>query len=401
MHRLNIHDRRERWLVRAADALLLPLALARAARVRTLPAAPTRVLCLRLERIGDLLMTLPALAALRTAAPTARIDLVVGTWNRDLAAWMDVDTVETLDAAWLARDGAGLSPLSVIKQASRWRSRRYDLALNFEPDIRTNLALVASGARFTAGFASGGGGPLLDLAVEYDTRQHTSMNALALVHAVFGSHADARADARAAATLRLPDTRIDEARRLLDGAGARGPLVGMHVSSGRLVKQWPEERFAAVARQVARDHQATIVLTGAPGDRAQVDAVKATLDPGSVIDLVGADVLSAAAVLSRLDLLVTGDTGPMHLAHAVGTPVVAIFGPSDPVRYGPRGTRDQVVRVDLPCSPCNRIRVPPARCAGHTPDCLASIDTARVLAAVGQVLREIGRVPRHAADRPA
>jgi ADP-heptose:LPS heptosyltransferase len=76
----------------------------------------------------------------------------------------------------------------------------------------------------------------------------------------------------------------------------------------------------------------------------------------------------------------------MHLAAAVGTPVVAVFGPSDPNRYAPRGERHRVVRVDLPCSPCNRIRRPPSRCAGHTPDCLASIDVDRVFEAAVQTL---------------
>jgi ADP-heptose:LPS heptosyltransferase len=96
--------------------------------------------------------------------------------------------------------------------------------------------------------------------------------------------------------------------------------------------------------------------------------------------------MTVAAVQQRLDLVVTGDTGPMHLAQAVGTPIVAVFGPSDPVRYAPRGLRDRVVRVDLPCSPCNRIRRPPARCVGHTPDCLAAVSAAAVLAAIGEVL---------------
>ena len=62
----------------------------------------------------------------------------------------------------------------------------------------------------------------------------------------------------------------------------------------------------------------------------------------------------------------------------MGTPVVAVFGPSDPRRYAPHGARDRVVRVDLPCAPCNRIRLPPARCTGHTPDCLAGISVDRV-----------------------
>jgi ADP-heptose:LPS heptosyltransferase len=81
----------------------------------------------------------------------------------------------------------------------------------------------------------------------------------------------------------------------------------------------------------------------------------------------------------------------MHLAVAVGTPVVAVFGPSDPARYGPRGPYDRVIRIDLPCSPCNRIRLPPARCMGHTPDCLAFIGPDSVVAAARAVLDESAR----------
>jgi ADP-heptose:LPS heptosyltransferase len=76
----------------------------------------------------------------------------------------------------------------------------------------------------------------------------------------------------------------------------------------------------------------------------------------------------------------------MHLAHAVGCPVVAVFGPSDPRRYAPRGPRDRVVRVDLPCAPCNRIRQPPSRCVGHTPDCLSGVSVAAVISAIADVI---------------
>jgi lipopolysaccharide heptosyltransferase I len=76
----------------------------------------------------------------------------------------------------------------------------------------------------------------------------------------------------------------------------------------------------------------------------------------------------------------------MHLAVAVDTPVVAVFGPSDPARYAPRGRYDRIVRVDLPCAPCNRIRHPPERCTGHTPDCLAFVTTDLVFGAARAVL---------------
>jgi ADP-heptose:LPS heptosyltransferase len=130
------------------------------------------------------------------------------------------------------------------------------------------------------------------------------------------------------------------------------------------------------------------VLTGSPGDRAMVDQVKARLDRPPVVDAAGAlDLAALAALIGSLEVLVTGDTGPMHLAAAMATPVVAIFGPSQPARYGPRAARERIVRIDLPCSPCGQVRLPPERCRGHVPDCLDGIGVAEVVAAATALLR--------------
>src|SRR3954470_14283109 len=132
MPRLNFYDRRERALVAAADAALLPAALVRRALRKKAAAPPRRILCLRLERIGDLIMTVPALAELRALAPAATIDLVVGSWNREIAATIPgIDRIETLYPAWLTRDGDGRGPLSLTMAGRHWRSRKYDLAINF------------------------------------------------------------------------------------------------------------------------------------------------------------------------------------------------------------------------------------------------------------------------------
>ncbi len=386
MPALRLSDPRERAVVAAADTLLTPIAWLRRLG-RGAPDPPARVLCLRLERIGDLLMTLPALAALRAALPDAAIDLAVGSWNREIAAAIPgLARVETLDAAWLAREGPqgnGLGTLALMRRAAAWRSRRYDLALNFEPDIRSNLVLAAAGAARTAGFRGAGGAACLDLALDYDTSSHTADNAVRLVRRALRVDDDGKAPA---ATLEIPDAvRADAARRLQAFAGSR--KAGVHVSGGRAIKQWPEARFRDIAAWLVRERQAAIVLTGTPSERAQVASVRDALPADRVLDLSGeTDLLVVAAMLQQLDLFVTADTGPMHLAHAVGTPVVAVFGPSDPARYAPRGLRDRIVRVDLPCSPCNRIRRPPARCTGHTPDCLAGVETAAVMAAIDEML---------------
>jgi ADP-heptose:LPS heptosyltransferase len=165
----------------------------------------------------------------------------------------------------------------------------------------------------------------------------------------------------------------------------------VHVSGGRAIKQWEPDRFGEVARRLAKAYGAAIVLTGSPEDAALVATLRSSLPDCRVIDVSGdADLPTLAAILERLDVFVTGDTGPMHLAGAVGTPVVAIFGPSDPARYALRGPHDRVVRVDLPCSPCNRIRRPPERCVGHTPDCLASVLVESVFEAAVSALTASG-----------
>lgn len=401
MHSLQIYDERERTLVAAADrALALGSALARPFRRRRAPAAPRRILLLRLERIGDLLMVLPAIADVRARAPAAAIDLVVGSWNADLAGAIDaVRGVQTLDAAWLARGGSGRGVASLVRAARRWRAVQYDLVINFEPDIRSNLLAAASAARWTVGYRSGGGGSLLDVALDFDVRAHTTDNAKRLVAAALASTASAAAapqhtgashDFEVAPILIVPARAHDNAARLL--GELRSPLIGVHVSGGRAIKQWPPERFADVARRLIAATGGTIVLSGSGDDRPLVEAVKSVLPPAHVVDVAGhLDLLTLGAILERVDLLITGDTGPMHLAAAVGTPIVAVFGPSDPVRYAPRGRLDRVIRVDLPCSPCNRIRLPPARCVGHTPDCLASIGAERVFAAASAVLEQASR----------
>ena len=387
---LQIYDRRERLLVGVADAALRAIGIVAPRGQRSGGELPRRILLLRLERIGDLLMSLDAIADVADAAAGAEIDLVVGSWNAALApAIRGVSTVETLDASWLGREAGGVGFPRLLARARSWRARGYGLAINLEPDIRSNLLVAASGATVKAGFVSGGGGPLLDVALQYDARAKTSENQRRLVAAAL-NHPATRPN-HPPATLDLPEDARRRAGDLLRAAGM--PLVGVHASGGRAVKQWAPQRFADVASRLVQEHGATVVLTGTDADRPIVEVVRRALPSAATIDLTGVpDLLSLAAVIERLDVYVTGDSGPMHIAAAVGTPVVAIFGPSDPARYAPLHPMHRVVRVDLPCAPCNRIRLPPARCTGVTPDCLQGVSVDRVYAAAAAAL---------AARRPA
>jgi ADP-heptose:LPS heptosyltransferase len=192
------------------------------------------------------------------------------------------------------------------------------------------------------------------------------------------------------------------AHRLLGdlGLGGRQPLVAIHPSGGRRVKQWDVERWRAVAARLQDDWQATVVITGAHQDRPLAEALAEGLKP-PVVDLTGRlSPRETMALIAVVDLFLSPDTGTMHMACAVGTPSVSVFGPSDPARYfsggsGQSGQRHVVVRADLWCSPCNLIRSPPAECAGpEPPECLR-------LVAVDDVHREAARLLRRAAGAGA
>jgi len=392
---LQIHDRRERALVRLADLALSPLG------ALTRPGSPStvqRILLLRLERIGDLLMTLDAIRLARTTWPRARIDLAVGEWNAPLAALIqDVDRLEILSVPWLARGTQADSWPALLAKARAWRARRFDVAINFEPDIRSNLLMWWSGAPVRAGYSSGGGAAFLTSRAPYDPDSHVSVNAQTLIHRVASiTGADACAVRRPRSRLAVPDEARAAVRSRL--ANVARPLIGIHVSGGRESKQWHLDRFADVGQRLGRDRRGTIVLTGTSSDRPMVDAVKGRLRDGAggaggdfaVIDAAGnTDLVALAALLHSLDLLITGDTGPMHLAAAVGTPVVALFGPSDPARYGPRAALERVlVASEVPCRPCGQVRLPPRRCRGHVPDCLDALSVDRVVDAANALLDE-------------
>ena len=381
---LQIHARRERALVRAADALLAPLAWR---RPRPAPKVVRRVLLMRLERIGDLLMVLDAIADARAAWPDAAIDLAVGSWNAPLAALIPgIREVLVADVPWLAREGTGDRWATLLARARTWRKRDYEVVVNFEPDVRSNVLAWRTGAPVRAGYWTGGGGALLTLALEYQPSRHTAVNARELIARTSGRPVPAANPAVAARPSLVPPTAaVARANEVL--GEAQRPLIGMHVSGGRPSKQWHLDRFATAARALAARHGGTIVLTGGPGDRAMLDRVRADLAGVAIVDAGGAlDLPALAALLAKLDVLVTGDTGPMHLAAAMGTPVVALFGPSNPARYGPTGTGHHVLRVQLPCSPCGQVRLPPERCRGRVPECLDGIDTDRVVRAASEVL---------------
>lgn len=397
-----IYDPKERLLLGALDlplrgafALLRAVGLERPCRR---PSPLRTVLVLRLDRIGDVLMSLPALAELRDALPDARILLAVGRWSSDVARSAPVDELLLWSAPWVGRRDEGAeSTASLWRKARALRERTLDLAIDLQGDVRASLLMRATGAGARVGYANTGGAYLLTQVLPFDeTVSWVEQNRRA-IRAALGEELPASSVGQRP----LPNSLFTSEDRILAqtildrfGLGKRRPLVGIHPSGGRRVKQWDMACWREVAGRLQEDFAATVVITGSASDSPLASEIGRGL-AREAIDLTGRLTLrETLAVIASLDLFLSPDTGPMHMACAVGTPSVSVFGPSDPVRYfsggdGASPSRHVVVRADLWCSPCNLIRKPPAECAGpEAPECLRRVTPEQVHAQAARLLRE-------------
>lgn len=396
---LRVQDPIERLLAAAVDApgRLRPPAPAGAID----PTTVRDVLVLRLDRIGDVLMALPALADLRRALPSARIRLAVGRWSEEVAGMAPVDDVILWSAPWAGRRGEGTEGrLSLARRARALAAQPPDVAIDLQGDVRAAFLMRLTSARVRVGYANTGGGSWLTHVVPLDeTVSWVEQNRRA-VEVVAGPRRETGTAAHVAAD-------PGWARALLDreGLAGRRPLVAIHPSGGRTIKQWPVERWREVARRLQEGLGATVVVTGGASDVALARALGEGL-PRPVIDLAGRlSVAETMAVIGAMDLFLSPDTGPMHMACAMGTPSVAVFGPSAAERYSsadlsPKPERHVVVRRELWCAPCNLIRTPPEECAADvTPECLRIVTVDDVYAAAAGLLGAAAPASRSEADK--
>jgi len=343
---------------------------------RDLQASPSRILVLRLDSIGDVLLSEPAIAALRRRFPSARLDVAVGGAGRAvLEGHPAVDNLIVYEAPWHAAWRS--QPVSwrqeigpLLKALSRLRRERYDLVIELRGDFRDILYAAACRARATAGSGERGGGTLLTWDVPMAPGAHHLEKAFAIAEAC-GARGPIEAprlylsDAeRAVARQVLPQGRArimpspdrespnhqSPNHQSLNDESPNHPYVAFHLGAGFPSKCLPMDRFAAAAGALA-SRGAGIVLVGGPEDAPRSAEMQAGLTVPAT-DLAGRlSVKETAAVLERCVLFVGNDSGPMHLAAAVGTPVVAAFGPSDAGTYHPWGVPHRILQLDLPCRP--------------------------------------------------
>jgi heptosyltransferase-1 len=318
--------------------------------------AVRRILIRRTGNIGDVLVALPALRAVRAKFPHAHITLLTSPGFRGSA-----DPGELLDGTHVfdervtyfhddSRRWTGR-----IDLVRRFRARDIDLFIELAPSLAAfrgefkQLCFARLiGARYAVGFQVSTH-RVFARAQAMSGRLVRESDRLAAIVAGFGA---VEATTEPLPAFEAAGQRVD-AWLTARGIAADESLVAVHAGAKRPSSRWPEDRFARLIRELPKRWSCRTVLTGDRHERPLAARLAKEGPADTVVAAGETSVVELAELLRRCRLLISNDTGPMHLAAAVGTPVVALFSSRDfPVRWFPAGTGHTVLRHDVPCSPC-------------------------------------------------
>ncbi len=370
------------------------------------------ILIVKLSAIGDVIHTLPALAALRRCYPDSDITWVVEEAAADLlTGHPDLDRVIISGRKrWLKeiRQGRIAAPLRELRAFIKaLRSRSYDLVIDFHGLLKSAVVVAISGGRRRLGYDSlqEMSGLFYNEKITEEMGKHAVDRYLDFIrHLANGG--EGQVDCLAAPpsfTIAIGEAEQRNVDALLDGQAALQPaghggedkrtesgggqkpgrsFVAVNPVAFWETKLWEEGKFAALCDRINRELGVGVILTG--GAAEPLDRIR-TLMTTEAVNLGGRTTLRELACLYRqAALVITTDSGPMHLAAAVGTPVIALFGPTDPGRTGPYGTGHRVIRRGLDCMPCFR-----KQC--ETRLCMREIAVEEVFTATEEMLAGIGR----------
>ncbi len=348
-----------------------------------------RILVVKLDHIGDCITALPALRRLKHYFPAARISVLAA--RATLGIWASEPLVdETIEFNFFhARSGAGqigVSAHQIEALNERLRAKRFDLAIDLRKQPDTRHLLEHVGANLLVGFDTQGRFPWLDVALEWDEdvplrtkHGHIADDLIALVEAV-ATHSDT--DRRALPTppqgaLTLPAA---ERRRLF-----AKPLICVHPAAGSPMRQWPPESFAELIILLLAQQRFNVALIGGADEKKLAAQVVGLVGrQREVINLVGRLTLTELPkLLAKSVLFIGNNSGPQHLAAALGIPTIGIHsGVVDAREWGPSGPQAVAVRRDMSCSPCF---------IEHDKDCPRQLECLRELS-VGDVYRACERM---------
>jgi heptosyltransferase-2 len=342
------------------------------------PPAYKRILVMRSDKIGDVVLSTPVLESLRRAFPNAYISLLVRPYTVSLVKDNPfIDGLLVYD-----KQRIGRNPLRTLSFVLAVRRQRFDCVLILNPSVRTHIIAFLAGIPRRVGYDSKAGFLLTDRVAntKHEGRKHESEYTLDLLRALGVD------PGRPAISIVLNPEILAWADEYLDRLGiAKGSRFCMiNPGTNDLSRVWSPQRYAEVADSLVRDRGCKVIITSGRPDAAVARQVLGHMrQPGiDVIDKTS--LIEQAAIISRCSLFISPDTGPMHIASALGVPVIALFGRKDPgvgpQRWGPLSAGSRVVQKDVGCREC------PAHKCRKGFLCLQAIGVEDVLAAIDHIL---------------
>ena len=343
---------------------------------------PRRVCLIKPSSLGDIAHAFPTLAALRRHWPEASLSWVVNQGLRSLVdGHPDLDEVIPFDRGRIKLRPGGVAPLA--RFLLDLRRREFDLAIDLQGLFRSGVMTAATGASVRIGLKSAreGAGVFYTHAVDDRGDGIHAVDRLLRVASACGASADGSAGSVAcsAANRRWAQAELARLPR---------PWVAFNIGARWLTKRWPPEHFAAVARRARERWGAGLILVGAPEDRPLVAALQVALGPAGtagVLDLCGQTSLpELAALAGEVDLFISNDTGPLHLAVAAGARTVGVYTCTSPARTGPYGPNSAVAQSCVWCAPSYRKTCPRMECMAElTPDRVWAVVEQQLAGSVG------------------
>jgi heptosyltransferase I len=340
------------------------------------PSRSHRILIVLMGSIGDVVRALPLLGRLRKAYPNAHIAWAVEPKSAPILEghpWLD--EIIIYDRA--------RAPWTFPSFLRRLRAGHFDLVLDLQRHLKSGLAGWISGAPDRLGFCAAN---TKEFNHWFSTRQVPPQPKMRLKLLQYQSFGDALGIATSPIEFGLEPAREDLGRVAeLIGETTR-PLLGVILGSSWESRIYFPQSTAEVIRQLHQRHGLVPLLIGGPDDRALADGVRRQLDDFDFVDLVGRTRLKDLAAIFRHCRVAFGpDCGPMHIAAAVGCPIVSLWGSTAPERSAPWGFADLAIKAEIPCHPCYLRRCPIDR------ECMRRIEPADVIAAVERALTASAR----------
>lgn len=347
-----------------------------------------RILIARPDHLGDVILTLPAAAALRAAIPNAHISFLVNTRLGDVARRCpEIDETYTVTFPQLTAPPDPTGWTAIVNRNVSKLSGRFDLIIIARPEDPWSGELAAAASiPIRVGYATANTEPFLTLALPFYEQGHVVIQTLDLVKAAadclgvtIGDYSDSFISGSFVPTT-TEEAIADEVILEAPQAGAN-PIV-FQPGSGWPLKNWVPERWGHLARMVRERWGIIPLVPGGPGEGSLVDSVVQASEGCAYGLAERLSVGALAALYKRASLVIALDSGPLHLAIMVGAPVVGVYTALDPVKWGPWSPphKYRVISVPLSCSPCDCIYDPPCG-VPIEPACSTGITTEMIISA--------------------